>query len=408
VVVSSDVQGKDFGFRYSADVGTAAPQTVFAAWNPSSGDDVLRPGVKVLFFGSTPYCEAGVAAGQASVDPGRSKQEASRLTGLSWKRGIEHSVLTPTGDPRHCHLESTRAGSFVALDSLSDRSGVGLYTTTGPDRLGRQPFVGPFVDAVQAGSDADVGILGTFVLFRLDWEKEDTKKLWSVSSSLETGNQATMDITTTQSVATAGIGAAVDRTGGSAVKQVKQQLTITLINRDCRRAFVELGELCQLQYLFTVAIFRRGVDDWSKVDWFRVGHVWTDPAQGGIPVVDGPIEADGASAKESTGKFDLYSSGGAPTGHEPFKNRRFEIHLGIRQLCNALRLVAAKRLSKAPVEISTEEIARIFGSRWDNPLSWAVLQIEVAQEVYNPGSDVEAHIGGSFTKVAIAPGREVR
>jgi len=56
----------------------------------------------------------------------------------------------------------------------------------------------------------------------------------------------------------------------------------------------------------------------------------------------------------------------------------------------------------------TEDVVKVFGSRWDNPLSWAVLQVEVAQEVYNPNSEVEAHIGGSFSEVTVGPGGEAR
>ena len=102
----------------------------------------------------------------------------------------------------------------------------------------------------------------------------------------------------------------LDTVGGVAV-QAKQQMMATFLNRDCMNELT--GKPCQIQYLFNTAIARSGVTDWSAVSWFQNGGVWFDAAQGGIPIVDGPIFASGKTTADAKSKLPLFVSQGSAT-----------------------------------------------------------------------------------------------
>src|SRR5262249_6344725 len=82
------------------------------------------------------------------------------------------------------------------------------------------------------------------------------------------------------------------------------------------------------------------VSDWSQVAWFRNGDVWFDPAQGGIPIVDGPIYGSGTITSDSKSKLPLFVSQGTATQHAAFSGRTFDVTIGFEQLANVLRIVA--------------------------------------------------------------------
>jgi hypothetical protein len=289
----------------------------------------------------------------------------------------------------------------VALDFLHDSGGIGLFTTTGLDASGRHPLVGQFNSEGQSGSGANAGITGTFVTFRTNWEQPTTVPLWSKIGLASNPSSAVMAIQTTQTMATASV-APTDDNSATIVSQVKQQLTVTFINGACREVLLKSGESCQIQYLFTLGIERSGVKDWNKVDWFQVARLLIDPAQGNMPVIDAPVGQKGEITLDTTRNFELFISGGEPTGHTTFKNRRFDISLNFHQFENALRIAVAGRLKMVPTLVTPDDIRRFFGPRWDDMLSWALLSVEVGQEVYNSSSDLEAHIGGSFSEIAIS------
>jgi hypothetical protein len=380
---------------------------VFAAWNPKGGKDVLQPGVKVLFFGSATSCDSKLPVGPVATDPRYLARELSKDTGLSADDPLEAGLRSPAADSTHCKTagDKVRPGSFV-ITGLPGRGGVGLFTTVGPDAAGRHPLVDTWDSKGQGGAGANAGINGSFVAFRFPWESAPPGKLWSVEAAPDARAAAALDIQTTQTVAVVSLG--TPPASASVVKQAKQQLTITFINPDCRHAVTGSGSLCQIQYLFTLGVVRSGVSDWSKVDWWQTARLWIDPAQGNMPVVDGPIWAKGRATRDVTQRFELYTSAGEETAHDVFKNRAFKIRLGFDQFQNALRIATATLIHKTADAVSPTEIAQAFGAKWNDPASWTLLDVEVGQEVYDPNADSEADIGGSFREITIGAAATAR
>ncbi len=379
-----------------------AKNALYSAWNPTGTKELLSPGVKAFFFGSAASCDAQVDTGPVSHNAHYTAQVIVQDTGIAPRPGIETDILTPTPDAKHCPLndESRRDGSFVVLDTGDEGGAVGLFTTVGPDQNGKAPLVGNFNSKGQSGSGANVGISGTFVTWRLDWSRPDFTPLWSKTAGKADPAGTVAEMETIQTLASAALGRVSDAPNAP-VKQVKQQLTVTLINPACRRALEKQGRQCQIQYLFNLGIVRSGVTDWSKVDWFQTARLWIDPAQGNMPVVDGPVGVKGQVMLSARREYPLYTSAGASSQHGPFTNETFRIRLGFDQFQNALRIATAHQSNRKPKTVSPDDMAQYFGPMWNDPSSWTLLSVEVGQEIYNADPDSEAHIGGSFRDITM-------
>lgn len=387
--------------------GLSADETkrgFFTAWNPKGSADMLAPGVKLDFFGAASACDGQVGDGPVSNSSHYSARQIAEDTGVQRYPGIEKDLLTPSPDPKHCSEDgkNQRDGSFVVRGTYDEHGAIGLYTTVGPDGNGKMPLVGNFNSKGQSGSGSNVGISGTFVTFRFDWGQPAASSLWATIPSKDAQVAAMMEMQTTQSVAIASLGK-TSNSPGAPVKQVKQQLAVTLINPACFRALSKLGKTCQVQYLLNLAIVRSGVADWSKVGWFNTASLQIDPAQGGMPYINGPVGAKGQVTRDATRKYDLYSSAGEESAHGSFSNRTFRVRLSFGQFENALRLATAKVVSKSPETVSPDDIAQNFGPDWNDPQAWKLLSTEVGQEIYNENPDSEAQIGGSFKELGIRP-----
>jgi hypothetical protein len=387
--------------------GVTADETAngfYAAWNPTGSKDLLSPGVKMVFFGAASVCDAQVGTGPVSNSSHLTGQDILQDTGIAPRAGIETDIVTPVPDPKHCPVndKSRRDGSFIVRDTGDQLGGVGLFTTVGPDQNGKVPLVGNFSSKGQSGSGSNVGISGTFIVWRFDWSRPDFATLWPKTAGKTGAGGATTQMLTTQTLASAALGLVSDAPGAP-VKQAKQQLTVTLINPACRRALEKQGRQCQIQYLFNVGIIRSGVTDWSKVDWFQTARVWIDPAQGNMPVVDGPVGAKGQVMQNATREYPLYTSAGESSQHGPFKDKTFRMLLGFDQFQNALRIATANQMKKTPKTVSADDIAQYFGPMWNDSSAWTLLSVEVGQEIYNGKPDSEAHVGGSVRDIAIGP-----
>lgn len=377
----------------------------FYAWNPSSSSkDMFSPGVKIVFFGSASYCDEQVGTGLVSNDAHYTGQDILRDTGLAVRAGIDTDIVGPIPDPKHCAVNEKpwRGGSFVVRDSSDARGGIGLFTTVGPDEKGKVPLVGPFSSKGQSGSGSNAGISGTFVVWRFDWSRPAVAPLWPKTAGNSPSGGTVMEMETTQTVASVALGSVSDAPN-SPVKQIKQQFTVTLINPACRRALEKQDRQCQMQFLFNAGVVRSRVTDWTKIDWFQTARLWIDPAQGNMPVVDGPIGEKGQVTKDATQEYALYTSAGESSQHGLFKDKTFRIRLGFDQFQNALRIATATQMKKMPRTISPNDIAQYFGPVWNDPSSWTLLSVEVAQEIYNGSPDSEAHIGGNVRDIAIRP-----
>jgi hypothetical protein len=361
---------------------------LFAAWNPNDAKTALKPGMKVMFFGAAQGCAAGTQGPLASLPDSR-LASISALTTLPHGASLPHLRWTPAGATAGCDADAQgRDGASAVFLNADDSAGaVGMLTTSGRQDDGSVPFFGPFGAGGQNGAGANAYITGTFVNFRQAWWAADSQQPWTGSASAR--------VRSVQSV-----GALQLDTAGEAV-QAKQQMMASFLNTTCVRTLS--GQPCQVQYMFNTAIARSGVSDWSQVSWFKNGDVWFDPAQGGIPIVDGPIYASGTMTTESKTGLPLFVSQGSATQHQAFSGRTFDVTIGFEQLQNVLRIVTARQLSIAPASVTDVQMASVWGSAWNDRNAWVLLSGHVGQEVYNPSSTHKVQIGGGFKNLYVGP-----
>lgn len=374
---------------------------VYAAWNASDPQLVLKPGMKVLFFGRAEGCDIRAAGGPVKHEGNARFNQAMALTGVPAAPPGKGEKWTPSAESDSCDL-SVRGevgDTFVHLNRDPEQGGIGIFTFTGSEPTGKKgSFFRPFDARGKGGNGANANIEGTFVAFRFDWQKGNTVRPWA--GGQETADQRAAELKTSQSV----VAASVPAGGKDKPIQVKQQVIVAFINPTCFREGKDRKKsMCQVQYLFNVAVLRAGVSDWSKVGWFKDAGVFFDPAQGGMPVVHGPLGRNGETSRDHKWDLDLYTSLGAPSQHSVFNDETFHARISFKQLKNTLRLVAAESLKKPAGDVGSGDLSSVFGPKWDDPNEWALLSANVSQEVFNPYSEA-AFIGGSVKGLAFGAG----
>lgn len=362
---------------------------LFAAWNPKDPKTALKPGMKIMFFGQAQGCAGGTEGPLTALSDSRLAKVAG-LTTLPHAAVLPALRWTPSGHASGCDTQAQdRDGASAVFVNADDNAGaVGMLTTSGKQDDGAAPFFGPYSAAGQNGAGANAYITGTFINFRQAWGAADPLQPWTGTASAR--------VRSVQSLGAVQL----DTTGGKAV-QVKQQMMATFLNRSCMKE--TSGQPCQIQYLFNTAIARSGVSDWSQVAWFKSGDVWFDPAQGGIPIVDGPIYGSGSITSDSKTKLPLFVSQGSATQHQAFSGRTFDVTIGFDQLTNVLRIVAARKLGVEMSTLTDSQLAGVWGSGWNRRADWVLLSGHVGQEVYNPNSDHKVQIGGGFKSLFVGP-----
>jgi len=373
---------------------------VFAVWNANDPKSMLSPGLKVTFFGQADGCKDDAFNGPVVAKGNPRLAHAQELTGLALDPG-DKLVWSPSGDSDQCGADAHgKVGdSFVHLNTDPARGGIGLFSYTGRAAGGRAPFFQQYDESGRKNTGANAFINGTFVVFRFDWDQTQQIAPWSGG----TGPDPTIEFRTVQSVARADVPERLPPGGGNRPAQAKQQMVLALINRHC---FAEGGgkdKLCQLKYLFNVAVFRTGVRSLQAEKWFQDAGVFLDPAQGGIPIVHGPLVAAGAAVYDKRSRAPLYTSVGSPSRNEPFTDQRFAVRVSFSQLKNALRTIASVRDKQPPERIGRESMVAHFGERWDDPKEWLVLSVNVSQEVSNPYRLERAFIGGNVREIYAGP-----
>lgn len=375
---------------------------VFSAWNARNAKGGLAPGVKVMFFGRADACERDAVNGPTVATGNPRLQQSLELTGIDYD-GAGGLTWTPSGDTDQCSPAARRkAGdSFVHLNPDPKRGGVALFTYTGRDTdTGRDPFFHPFEATGQHGGGANAHISGTFFAIRFASEGQDAIAPWSGQPA---GREPALVFSSQQSVVRAEV-PSPKLVSPEAGTQVKQQMIFTLMQRDCWRTLGRSqGKLCQIQYLLNLAVYRTGVEDWSTVPWFRDAGVQFDPAQNSVAVVHGPVPRQGRDAVDGASGLPLYTSLGAPSQHAEFRDKRFSVRVTLEQLRNALRVATAARLRKAARDVTPREIAAEFGDRWADADSWALLSVNIGQEVYNRDRTRRAFIAGNFRDLMVGP-----
>jgi hypothetical protein len=207
-------------------------------------------------------------------------------------------------------------------------------------------------------------------------------------------------IETVQAVPTAGV--PLRDPGSKAPNQAKQQFAVTIVNGACL-AERRPGALCQVKYLLHSAVFREGVKDWQRELWFDKASLLLDPAQGGLAVLHGPIKPAGVETfARDDARVSLWKSAGAATQHEQFEAKSFAVEISFRQFLDGLRIATARMDRRGPrADILDENVRARFGAQWNEPASWQILDLSVAQEVHNKDLDAQAWIGGSVRSLVL-------
>lgn len=382
--------GASTGTRAALDTAVAGGSALFAAWNPGNPQTVLRPGMKVLFFGTATGCPRGTEGPLASVDDAALARVAA-LTGMAADAATPDLRWTPSARVAGCaDSVQGRTGASTVFVNAADNGGVGLYTTSGVQDDGNASFMGPFDSGGQNGAGTNAGITGTFVNFRQPLGQADPVQPWTGGAKAR--------LYSTQNMAAFNVGA-----GSGETVQVKQQIVATFLNRSCLSELKSSGMPCQVQYLANTGIARSGVSDWSTVSWFREGGLWFDPAQGGIPIIDGPIKPAGSDTLDESTGLSLFSSQGAATQHGTFRALTFDVTISFTQLTHVMRMTTARMLGSGttPAAVSEAQLAAHWGSGWNDRSQWVLLTADVGQEVYNPGARRRVEVAGGFSRLYV-------
>lgn len=395
----ADVALTTTGFNYTAGqlpyLHAATPAGgVFAAWNATSRDaegELLKPGMKILFWGAGKDCRKDASYGPVNGRPDMLRN-APALTGIALDPTTTNR-WSPSGDAAECsptvHRESGPA--FVHVNETPGSGGIGLFTHTGRQPGGSPAFWGPYGAEGQPGLSTNRSLEGTFVTFRFDWRGQAPVRPWSTETDRLT-------VRTEQALASIKFPPGdVYNVSGS---QLHQHFGATLVNIPCMEQR-QADSVCLIKFLFSGAVLRPGIRDWQHEKGFDVAGMMFDRAQRGLPVVFGPLKsAGGVTAARGHPDLDLWSSIGNPSQHSTFGFAKFGATISFSQLRNALAYVA---LRAAGPERNTQNLAadigKLYGPRWNDPSAWALVDTHFAQEVHGKGSGEEVYMGGGLKEV---------
>lgn len=363
---------------------------LYAAWNPNDPTTMLKPGMKIAFFGKAPGCSDLSGSGPVVRGSDADYAAASTRAGLPAADSQTRRWVPAAAASCDASVAGEDGPSMVQIDARDSTGAIGLYTHGGTTDAGGTAFLEPFDGSGRNGAGANANILGTFVSFRQPWSSASAIHPWNGAASAR--------IATMQSVAQTAVG---DAGTPSQYVQVKQQIAVTFINVQCAQSIISSTTPCQIQYLMNTDIERTGISDWSSVDWFNNAGIMFDPGQGGIPVVEGPIRARGEVTSDAVSGLALFQSQANPTQHAAFANVGFDVRIDFGQLINAARIVAGLKQQTAAASVSDSAMAALWGASWNDPSAWVLLTSQVGQEVYDPYADKKAYIGGSFSRLYV-------
>jgi hypothetical protein len=126
---------------------------LFAVWNPQDRQAALKPGLKIMFFGSAQGCQAGVQGPLAAVSDQR-LADVARLTGMAHAAAVPTLRWTPSGggaDGCSGEAQARSGASAVYLNADDTAGGVGMLTTSGKQDDSAVPFFGPMAAAARTG-----------------------------------------------------------------------------------------------------------------------------------------------------------------------------------------------------------------------------------------------------------------
>jgi hypothetical protein len=380
------------GFSYTGGTPALAGGPVFASWNPNpaSNSQVFDQGAHIGFFGHAAGCPASAANGPAGpLDPKQARSLAAADTAFRPAPGA--TVWSPQPDS-DCRGEQG-GPAFVAAGK--NGGPLQVFTALQPASPGGGGFWGSYPSTGQDQSGANASIEGTFLNWIFNGQPGSAVRPWA------DGNRAReVTISTTQAVA-----AAHAEPSSVSVNQVKQQVAVSFFNQACQSAAAN-KHLCQLRIMFDIDLVRDPSLDWSTQPWAGYARLMFDPAQGGLPVIEGPLLSAGqATTTAGAQGVTLWRSRGAQTQHGTFGSTRFEAKIGFRDLMAGVRLVA-QRASNTQGPVDRDTMARLFGPAWNSPQDWTIIGVNIGQEVHGAGDRSTAYIGGEMDDLSIGAGAD--
>lgn len=376
---------------------TAAGGAPVMGWNMRDATKTMVPGMKVAFFGVSGLCDSNAANGPVASGDDTEFSRARALTGVTATATRTDLRWTPSGATTACgaSAQNLTGPNWIFVNPADSGGGIGMLTQVGPDLDGQTPFLQATSASGIDGNGYNANGLANFVAFRQAWASSNAIRPW-----VGTADGAAVDarVLTRQSMGSADVG-----TGSGDTVQVKQQVMVSLINTECQKG---LQRPCQIQYLFNTAAVRTGVTDWASHSPATQGRVWFDKAQAGLPIVAGLIPAKGKTVLDSDSGLALYSSAGVESQHAAFSSKPFDMRISFAQLLNAARIIAARQLEISPSQVTDEQMATRWSSKWNQPSSWTLVSSTFGHEIYNDAAGTRhSHIGGGLHSLYVGPVR---
>lgn len=379
-------------------IETQAGGTTQIGWNMADIQRTMTPGMKLAFFGRTPSCGAEFSDGPVVNGDATEFETVRSRTGVAVDALTDARRWTPTAPATGCDSQAGRTGpQWMYLNPSDSAGGLGVYTATGPDAQGNQPFMMPTGHAGSDGNGYNANGIANFVAFRHAWYASDAVRPWRDSS----GNTVEARFLSRQSVGAMEVGAA----SSGVVSQVKQQVMFTVINTTCIRTN-STGAPCHVQYLFNTAAARAGVTDWESWSPSTSAHIWFDADQGSLPIIDGMVPAAGKGAAEGTYGQTLYRSAGYTSQHTTFGTLTFDIRVSFDELLVAVRLLTAQRLGITLSAVTDAQVAQLWGADWANTDKWTLISTTFGQEAHNSEFETRrSWIGGGMSELYAGPAK---
>jgi hypothetical protein len=386
--VSSDA----FSFTGGSPALASGPGAgaIFAYWDPrlsAANPHVHDPGFHISFFGTGQGCAEGALNGPVGpLDAAQARQLVAPGTAFSPASGAR--VWSPLPDAAQCGAAPHRAGpAFLAASG----SGVPMQLFTAVEQPGSGAFWGPFGVRGQVGKGTNAASDGTFLNWALDWQHGHGIQPWA------DGN-ASHDITVSTDEAVPATMVQY-RPAGVRPSQAHQKFELGFYNTACLAA-VSNKILCQLRVMFDVALVRQQGTDWSRLKFAQQAHLLFDRAQGGLPIIEGPLEQNGELTYLGRSGAAVWRSTGAPTQHGPFQMQHFGATFNFKQLLETLHAVAAHE-QRQNASSDGADMPSMFGPRWNDPAAWTIGLVTIGQEVHVGDRATAAYIGGEVASLTV-------
>jgi hypothetical protein len=281
--------------------------------------------------------------GQASAVPADMRFEPTPMTACS-------SAAAAARGPEIVFFDRTQAWLYTA--SLGNPSDLLLL----------------FSPMGQNGKGANAHIVTSSVSYRLP-NPGSTVKPWALNGRARLATMAQV--------------VRIRAKDGAHLTQTKQEMAAYYINTSC---FVSSPtKLCQIYYQFAQVIAQSNVADWASASAYQAPHFFLDSAQNNMPIVDvALIPEAGKTITSASSGLPLFTSRGQPTQHAGFSPMQFDVEINLSQFENAIRITSALTLGQSVgTDKDCAQCLQVFGMSWNDPRSWALLQLASQQEVYD-------------------------